>query len=299
MVVTVIRAWSDIDPDALAALGQAEALRAVNPAHVVGVIVAQRGRQILGWAILMAYGPGVVAINPGDFGGHPVISADEDAVFVTGEILYVVQQWAHSVNLRRVELWFLMTNDEDDQRYIAQYAALGFLERLRYVSMVRDVPATVPAVALPPGVTLESLRAVERDTLYAVYLAAFGAGDARFFAAQDEAERRAFFDTLGWESAPDHPASVVLRSGDQVAGFALVLPDGDGDHLISCMCIAPAFQGRGWGRLLLDVITARIAAQGGQRITLGTEPQMRAYGLYVRSGFRVVRGSIMVVWLPA
>ena len=71
-------------------------------------------------------------------------------------------------------------------------------------------------------------------------------------------------------------------------GFAYVLPDSERNCYISCMCVHPDFQGRGLGKMILQIIQKRAAAQGNKTITLGTEMGMRAFQLYKKYGFVVV-----------
>jgi ribosomal protein S18 acetylase RimI-like enzyme len=116
---------------------------------------------------------------------------------------------------------------------------------------------------------------------------AFSAGDASFFFQQDEAERRGYFNTLGIEEAVGEKASLALTQGGRMVGFTLVLPYGEANCHISCMCIHPDYMGQGMGKLLLRLIKKRALEQGYETITLGTDVNMRAFDLYRKHGFEV------------
>jgi ribosomal protein S18 acetylase RimI-like enzyme len=164
-----------------------------------------------------------------------------------------------------------------------------------YVEMRCDLTRrNIPAPDFPPEIAIQPVQVVAVDDLFACYRAAFAAGDAQFFFQQNAREQRDFFDTLGLAeavatNAAAEPASVVLRHEARVIGFSLVLRYGaPTNRHISCMCVLPAYQGRGLGKQLLWLIMQRVKAGGGQTITLGTEPAMRAYHLYRKHGFTVI-----------
>ena len=73
---------------------------------------------------------------------------------------------------------------------------------MNYVEMVcRLSRQSLVDIIVPPGLIIKPLHEAEVEALYPCYTAAFSAGDAQFFFAQSEAERRDFFDTLGREAA--------------------------------------------------------------------------------------------------
>ena len=161
---------------------------------------------------------------------------------------------------------------------------------MTYVEMVCDLSQLpVNAVVIPPDLTVKPLAEANVEAIYRCYVAAFSAGDAQFFFSQNETEKRDFFDTLGREKAIHEYASHILMQGARLVGFAYVLPYGEGNSHISCMCVHPDFQGQGLGRLILQIIQKRAAAQRHKTITLGTETGMRAFQLYQKYGFVIVK----------
>ena len=157
-----------------------------------------------------------------------------------------------------------------------------------YVEMICDLGGIEGLVDVPPGIEVVSLGGVDVADLYVEYVRAFSAGDAEFFPAQDESERREFFDTLGLEQAVNDSASHALTSQDGLIGFTYVLPYGEANRHISCMVIRPELQGQGLGKLMLAIAQQRAGADGARTLTLGTETAMRAYHLYRKHGFSVV-----------
>lgn len=157
----------------------------------------------------------------------------------------------------------------------------------KYVEMICNLSEhIVGEIVHPEGFQVKHLRDAREDELYSCYYGAFQAGDAPFFFAQSERERREFFDTLGYVDALTEPASLILLKNDQLVGFTYVLPYGDGNRHISCMCIRPDFQSRGLGLFLLRLVMRTVAQGGLKSITLGTGTCMRAYRLYSMNGFK-------------
>ena len=89
------------------------------------------------------------------------------------------------------------------------------------------------------------------------------------------------------------PVLAALVDGEVLGGCTYV--PGPGPHAefddadaagLRHLAVAPAAQGRGVGRALLDAVVARAAAEGRARLVLHTTPAMTvAHGLYERSGF--------------
>jgi ribosomal protein S18 acetylase RimI-like enzyme len=142
---------------------------------------------------------------------------------------------------------------------------------------------------LPPGLISSSLIEASDYTIYPCYLAAFKAGDSQLFQGQDETEHWAFFDTLCFEKAQHEPASMMVNKGNKVIGFSFVIPYGDRNRHISCMCVHPDYQRRGLGTYMIQHAKREAFSRGQKTISLWTETMMGAYKLYVRNGFKSVR----------
>lgn len=141
---------------------------------------------------------------------------------------------------------------------------------------------------LVEDVVIEPVRNIETEALYQCYLAAFRTGDAKFFTLQDEAEQRRYFDEdLGFPDVLENPASFAYVVKDKLIGFALVLQFEEKSYHISCMCILPEHQGRSLARTMLNRIKNIALENGCTSLTLGTEPEMKAYHLYKNNGFVV------------
>ena len=158
----------------------------------------------------------------------------------------------------------------------------------KYVEMICILAdQLIVKVQLPEGIDLHGLEGVDEEALYRCYYQAFEAGDAPFFFQQNEAERRAFFDTLCFEDARREPGSAALFDGDQLVGFSYIIPYGDDNRHISCMAVHPDYQGRGLGDYLVLHAIAVAESEGHRTITLGTDTNMKAFHLYRKHGFQV------------
>lgn len=166
---------------------------------------------------------------------------------------------------------------------------------IKYVEMMCNLASCdLETPPLSPEFSIKPVEAFSLDELYVCYFQTFNQGDAKFFFLQDENEQREYFETLGFEEAGDDPMSFVMVRQDEIIGFSITLKRGEETNRhISCMCILPTYQGRGLGRWMLSRIMDEALKQGAASITLGTEPDMKAFSLYSSSGFEVTAEHII------
>jgi ribosomal-protein-alanine N-acetyltransferase len=80
----------------------------------------------------------------------------------------------------------------------------------------------------------------------------------------------------------------VLRGGDELLGYFVAMKGVDEVHLLN-LTVAPAWQGQGWGRLMLDALATWSRGQGAQWLWLEVRvSNRRAHDVYLRHGFRRV-----------
>lgn len=91
-------------------------------------------------------------------------------------------------------------------------------------------------------------------------------------------------------------AAVVAELDGAVAGFATVLPRGDGEAELEDMFVDPASWRRGVGARLMAEAERRAAALGARSLHVIASEHARAF--YERCGFRVV-GTAMTALAPA
>jgi ribosomal protein S18 acetylase RimI-like enzyme len=142
--------------------------------------------------------------------------------------------------------------------------------------------------SLPPGYEVRPLTEAHEADLYQCYYAAFQNGDAQFFFHQPEDKRRYYFDSLCLEDARVEPGSLIICKNEAVVGFTFVLPYGETNRHISCMCVHPDHQRQGLGEFMLHHALQAVGTQGYKSITLGTERSMGAFQLYRKYGFKIL-----------
>jgi len=80
----------------------------------------------------------------------------------------------------------------------------------------------------------------------------------------------------------------LLMAGDEVLGYFVAMKGVDEVHLLN-LTVAPAWQGQGWGRLMLDALATWSRRQGAEWLWLEVRlSNVRAQKVYERSGFRRV-----------
>ncbi|MEJ5989535.1 ribosomal protein S18-alanine N-acetyltransferase [Ramlibacter sp. PS3R-8] len=80
----------------------------------------------------------------------------------------------------------------------------------------------------------------------------------------------------------------ILGAGDAVLGYFVAMQGVDEVHLLN-ITVEPAWQGQGWGRVMLDALVLWSRAQGAQWLWLEVRTtNVRAQQVYQRYGFRRV-----------
>ena len=80
----------------------------------------------------------------------------------------------------------------------------------------------------------------------------------------------------------------ILGAGDAVLGYFVAMQGVDEVHLLN-ITVEPAWQGQGWGRVMLDALVLWSRAEGAQWLWLEVRTtNLRAQQVYQRYGFRRV-----------
>jgi ribosomal-protein-alanine N-acetyltransferase len=80
----------------------------------------------------------------------------------------------------------------------------------------------------------------------------------------------------------------LLCAGDALLGYFVAMKGVDEVHLLN-ITVAPAYQGQGWGRVMLDALGLWSRGQGAQWLWLEVRTSnRRALAVYLRYGFRRV-----------
>lgn len=80
----------------------------------------------------------------------------------------------------------------------------------------------------------------------------------------------------------------MLCAGDVVLGYFVAMKGVDEVHLLN-ITVDPAYQGQGWGRVMLDALALWASSQGAQWLWLEVRTSnVRAQRVYERYGYRRV-----------
>ena len=80
-----------------------------------------------------------------------------------------------------------------------------------------------------------------------------------------------------------------LVDGDDVIGVLALFNEGNGVYQLAKMAVAPAHQGRGYGRLLMEASLAKLRALKASKVYLDSNTVLdAAITLYRKHGFRTV-----------
>lgn len=91
-------------------------------------------------------------------------------------------------------------------------------------------------------------------------------------------------------AAPQVIIAFAEPDSGRLVGFTRVLTDGVFKGLVLDVIVAPAYRGKGLGRLLLDAVVQHPALQGVKHLELYCRPEVKP--LYERWGFTAELGDI-------
>lgn len=138
-------------------------------------------------------------------------------------------------------------------------------------------------------IRIRPARPQDRDALGALKLRASLAWGDNVEALQDLPEAR--------QVPAEHlPAAIVAERDGAIAGFATVLPRGDGEAELEDLFVDPAAWGQGIGRQLLAEAGTRAVALGARSLHVVAGGRARPF--YERCGFRVT-GPVTTDFEPA
>ena len=257
---------------------------------------------LIGWLLLYPTSPTNLALNIGDsLGGHPVIDKEHDSDEILSRLLETAKDIAIKHGFSSIEItipWDLANPKDTYAEYIAKYSFNKFEFKLKYVEMICNVDLIeIPNADIKNGYSFKGVSELDDEEVYQCYLDAFNEGDARFFAYQGEQEKREYFDSLSEPDVLLEDSSIALMFKNKIIGFSYVLKFEKENHHISCMCVLPEYQGMGLGKYLLFHIMNKAYDNNAKTITLGTETDMKAYKLYQKYGFEIIKGYMVFNWI--
>lgn len=155
------------------------------------------------------------------------------------------------------------------------HRAAGFARRA--VVHVLRAEGDAPAIAAPPGVTIEGVEARWLDALTALHDAAFPDTHTSMSAMAG--------------AEPDAARLLVAHAGDRALGYIYLTVGADGGT-VEYIAVAPDARGRGVGRALLSAglgwLRGRVAVT---HLTVHAD-NARALGVYVAAGFAPHRSGV-------
>ena len=82
--------------------------------------------------------------------------------------------------------------------------------------------------------------------------------------------------------------SVCVRDRDELIGMGRLVGDGGLFLFVVDIAVAPAWQGQGWGRLIMRALMDEVHARAPARTMIGLIADGTAFKLYERFGFKLV-----------
>ena len=100
----------------------------------------------------------------------------------------------------------------------------------------------------------------------------------------------------GFMGREAYGAYVLTKGGECVALALCVLIPGVGcpSLRVEDLCVAPAFQRKGYGGTLMRLLKAQAAQLGADCILLGTQRGFPSHAFYLKNGFEEINSSVLL-----
>ncbi|MGY5853903.1 MAG: GNAT family N-acetyltransferase [Candidatus Thorarchaeota archaeon] len=260
-------------------------------------VLSYTNSQLVGWMILVRQDESSFTMNP--WGMHPFVSPEHDRREVSSSLVKHAVEWAEGEEFSTIQFYAQHSWEKDDEvqeSFKELYNLQGLAAKTVSVDMKRGLAESeLSSIKCPKGYQLVETKRFDNDTLYSCYYDAFEDEGLTLFVQQSDDERRAYFDDLASMNL-NPKTSLAIEREDQLIGFSFVIPYGDENQHLTCICVHPEFGSKGLGRCLLNAIEREVQKQGSKTMTLYTDHGIRAFDLYIKSGWEVTETYTQYVW---
>jgi len=223
----------------------------------------------------------VLSMNPWFFNGVPFGAFNEE---VFDSLCKEAREFFEESSIRRLEL----IGDINHLKDVSSFdIPLPYVHS--YTDMALNLTEIQTVDLLDDEISFRPIRDMTIDELKACYHDAFSHGDAKFYFVQSDLEKVRFWDYLNYPEAKSDSGSLAMFKNDVFIGFSFDLQYGTYNKHVSCMCIATDYQGKGYGKYLLQAVINDAIKHNNHTLSLGTETTMKAFKLYHNYGFKVLK----------
>jgi GNAT superfamily N-acetyltransferase len=261
-------------------------------------VLSYTNSKLSGWMILVKQDVSSFSMNP--WGMHPFVAPDCDRKDVTASLVKHAIEWAEQEGFSTIQFYAQHSWEKSDkvqEAFKKLYDLQGLTARTVSVDMNLNLAESeLTSEECPEGYKLVKTGEYDNDTLYACYHDAFEEEGLALFVQQSEEDRRAYFDNLVSMNLNPETSLAIEREG-QLIGFTFVIPYGDENQHLTCICVHPEFSSRGLGRYLLNAVEIEAQKQGSKTMTLYTDHGIRAFDLYIKNRWEIKETYTQYVWM--
>ncbi|MHA1959674.1 MAG: GNAT family N-acetyltransferase [Candidatus Thorarchaeota archaeon] len=268
-----------------------------DDADKLAILARDTSGRLKGWLSIYTGFSGIHFIGA----WQPIIHEGRDQESIATALIKRAIRNTEEAGIRRLEALF--DNLTEDLREFCGgmgrwYENNGMHLTTEELRMVADLKSLhVDEVSLPAGISAVSVAETTNTELERPFFETFLDGKDRLFLDLAHENQHVAFNWWFERERPfNEEASLVLKKGDDVAGFCIVRP-GHESASIGPFGIHPDHQRKGLGKALLAKCLGIMIRQGLRTVELEMDmDNTPAFNLYSRFGFESIHSTVYYTW---
>ncbi len=259
------------------------------------VLLARQDGKLIGLIVIHFDHDDTIELNPWFLGGHPIVHKKASETQLDSRMIQRVKEYAVSVGVARVNVHIMKEGSHPPKLYEDLGMAL-FEEVTHLRADLSDLEITSVSST---EVDIVPLHKAPMKGLYDCWYASFQSGQDRSFFARSQEQNRAHFDESFDKEEYDTQASVALKSGKLVVGFALIKhTHGEKNGHLWELGVHPDFKRRGYAKLMLADVKEKLLQKGMITLSLNYDRSNEpAVNLYRSLNFKEEWTQVGYTWM--
>ncbi|MFW9967974.1 MAG: GNAT family N-acetyltransferase [Candidatus Thorarchaeota archaeon] len=261
------------------------------------VLLARQVGRLIGLIVIHFDQQDTIEMNPWFLNGHPIVHQEFEKAQLESRMIQRVKEYAEANAIVRVNVHFM----KDGCHLPGFYEELGMF-LLEEVTHLRAVLSELEILTAQPTdeVDIIPLHEAQIENLYDCWYESFRTGQDRSFFNRPREQNRAHFDEMFDKEEYDNLASIALRKGERIVGFALVKhTHGEKNGHLWELGVHPDFKRRGFAKMMLGAVRRRLLQEEMKTLSLNCDRSNDpAFKLYQSYNFSEEWTQVGYTWMP-